>query len=355
MADVAQLSGWARVRGHVGMRALYVLATRAGRLQGGAQILVRRIRGLGDIGYIAYGPLVFSSVSRPEALHEVLADQLLELGRTRLRMLVVQPPDGAEHSSAALLRRGFRPSRANIAPAATLRVDLEVSEDELRRKLSRRLRTWTNQWPARGVTTRVASREDLPLLADLLAKTAEHQGFSAFDRQYLTGMYEELAPTGDCVAFVGEAAGRPVAMDIWTCCGGVLKLRLVGLDRGSEAANLNVPGAIRWAAMRWARDNGCRALDFGGIRDSSLHVLARGGPVDVEALDGPDRYKARFGGTLHRYPQPVELISSPVLRTGYDVARGSEVGRRLIEVAQRSIRTGRTHVPRPRRDDEGDP
>ena len=354
-ADVAQLSGWARLRSQVGMRPLYVFATQADSLVGGAQVLVRHVRGLGSLGYIPYGPLVLRSASDPDSLDELLADRLLELGRGRLRMLFVQPPEGAEHSAEALLSRGFRPSQANIAPAATLRVDLQVDAEELRRRLSRRLRTWTNQWPARGVTIRVAGRDDIPLFADLLARTAEHQGFSTFDLQYLTRMYEELAPAGNLIAFIGEAAGRPVCMDIWTGCGGILKLRLVGLDRGSEAANLNVPGAIRWAAMRWARDNGYRALDFGGIRESSLRTLSRGGPLDVESLDGPDRYKVRFGATLHRYPQPVEVISSPVLQAGYDILRGSEVGRRLLEVTHRSIRTGRIHLSRPRRDDEGTP
>jgi hypothetical protein len=341
-SDVAQLSGWARLRALVGIRALYVFAREDDGLVGGAQVLLRALPRVGDIGYLPYGPVVSPSSAEPERVHEVLADELARLGHRRLRMLFVQPPEGGERSTEALRRRGFRPSRANIAPAASLRVDLEVDEAELRRNLSRRLRTWTNQWEARGVTVRLGGREDLPLLGGLLANTAEHQGFPPFGVDYLARMDEELAPSGNLVTFVGEAAGRPVAMDVLTGCGGVLKLRLVGLDRGNEAVRLNVAGAVRWTAMRWAKASGYRYFDFGGIRESTMQALVTGGPIDVESLDSPDRYKIRFGGQPYRYPDPVELIPSPAVRASYDLMQGSRTGRAVLAFAQDVIRTGRS-------------
>jgi hypothetical protein len=325
----------------VGIRALYVFALQGEGLVGGAQVLLRALPRLGDLGYVPYGPVVSASSAEPEHVHEALAHELDCLGRRRLRMLFVQPPEGGERSTEALRRRGFRPSRANIAPAASLRVDLQVDEAELRRNLSRRLRTWANQWEARGVTVRRGGREDLPLLGELLASTAEHQGFPAFGVDYLARMDEVLSPTGNLVTFVGEAAGRPVAMDVLTGCGGVLKLRLVGLDRGNEAVRLNVAGAVRWTAMRWAKANGYRYFDFGGLRESTMQALAAGGPLDVESLDSPDRYKIRFGGQPYRYPDPVELIPSPALRASYDLMQGARGGRAALAFAQMFIRTGR--------------
>lgn len=339
-ADVAQLSGWARVRARAGFRPLYVLAERDGRLAGGAQVLVRRLPGVGAVGYVPYGPLVAACISDPHAVQQELADGLAHLGRRHLRVLFVQPPLGAESSSQELMARGFRPSESNIAPAASVRVDLGVDERQLRRNLSRRLQTWTNQWEARGVTVRRGSEEDLPLLARLLADTAAHQGFTPFSIDYLTTMHRELSPGGHIAVFIGEAAGRPVAMDVLTGCGETVKVRLVGLDRLSEAVRLNVPGAIRWAAMRWARENGYRWFDFGGLRESSMRALEAVGPPDLEAIDGPDRYKVRFGGVPYRYPQPVELISSTAVRVGYDLVRRSGRGRRLLARAQRATRAG---------------
>jgi lipid II:glycine glycyltransferase (peptidoglycan interpeptide bridge formation enzyme) len=346
-ADVAQLSGWTRVRALAGYRAMYLLVDHGDRLAGGAQVLVRRIPGFGALGYVPYGPLVAPSAREPVAVEERLADALAQLARSRFRMLFVQPPEGCEHTSEALLARGFRHSEADIAPAASLHVDLGVDEAQLRRNLSKRLRTWTNAWESRGVMVRQGGEDDLPLLARLLAETAEYQGFTPFGLDYLRAMYRELAPAGHLVVFIGEASGRPVAMMLLTGCGAVLKTRLVGLDRSDEARRLNVPAAVDWTAMKWAKHNGYLWFDFGGLLPSSVPALLTGGPVDMDALAGPDRYKARFGGQVFRYPPPVELIPSPVVRASYDLARRSPAGRKLVAWAQRMARSGAATRTRP--------
>jgi lipid II:glycine glycyltransferase (peptidoglycan interpeptide bridge formation enzyme) len=340
-ADVAQLSGWARLREQAGYRADYVFVHQGGRLAGGAQALVRRVAGV-DVGaYISNGPLVSPTAEGP-AVRDAVADGVALVGH-RCRMLFVQPL--GNDMSEALLERRFRASDAGIAPSASLRVDLTVDETELRRKLSKRLRTWTNAWEDRGVTVRLGVEEDLPLLARLLAETGRHQGFVPFSVDYLTTMYRELSPGGHLVCFVGETAGRAVAMTLLTACGGTLKVRLLGFDRAEETSRLNVPAAIYWTAMKWGKAQGFRWLDFGGVLDESLPVLLAEGPVDVEALAGQDKYKLRFGGEVVRFPPPVEMIRSPVVRAAYDLARRTTAGRAVVARAKTFARAGRAAGP----------
>ncbi len=338
--DVAQLSAWTRIRGLAGYTGMHVLAFDNGHLVGGAQILLRRVHGLGALGYVPYGPLVSPAAADPDGIHDLLSDALAHLGRRRFRALFVQPPESAERASQALLQRGFRNSDAEVAPAATLRIDLHLSEAELRRNLSKRLRTWTNSWEERGVTVRLGGEGDLRLLAELLADTAEHQGFTPFGLDYLSAMHRELASAGHLRFFVGEVDGHPLAMTVFTACGSAVRVRLLGLDRSDEGRRLNVPGAVYWTAMRWAKDAGYRWFDFGGVYPSSLPALRSGRRSDLDALSGPDRFKARFGGQPFEYPPPVELISSPVLRAGYDLARRSAAGRHVVLWAQQRSRSG---------------
>ena len=338
-ADVAQLSGWGRLRRLAGYTPLYVLAYERERIVGGVQVLVRSLPLLHSLGYAPYGPMVFEHAERPDEIYSLLADALRDLVTDRLRILFVQPPMGGQPLTRALVERGFRPSDAGISPSVSLRADLDVGAEELRRNLSKRMRRRTNQWARSGVAVRVGEVGDLSTLAELTRATGEHHGFAGFDLDYLTTMYRELTPGGHLVFFVGEVEGRPVAIQLCTGAGGVLTARLTGFDRSHPGTHLRVPAATIWAAMQWGRQNGYRWFDFGGIEEQSAAVLEAGRPI--QEMASFDQVKTDFGGQLVRYPQAVEFFASPLTRRGYDLARRSTAGSALLGAARRLARAGR--------------
>ena len=341
-SDVAQLSPWARIRSSAGFSPLYTFVSVDGELVAGAQVLVRRIPLVGSVGYLSYGPVIADGLAdRPGVCADVCRGVHTLMAKGHMRLLFVQPPVGGEDASAGLAALGFRPSDAGIAPPASLRIDLTSSQDELRGRLNKRLRTWTTRWAERGVTVRVGGDEDLPLLADLLARSAEHQGFEPIALDYLRQQYGELAPEGNAVLFVGEVHDKPVAVDLFTACGGVLRDRLIGLDRDSEASNLSVPGAIKWNALLWAKENGFRWFDFGGVRIDVARTLIAGQPLDQDTVTGSDRFKLSFGGEAYVLPLAVELARPRQLFRPYDLARRSERGRALLGTIRRRLRGGR--------------
>ncbi|HEY2207425.1 MAG TPA: GNAT family N-acetyltransferase [Pseudonocardia sp.] len=341
-SDVAQLSAWADLRELADYHPLYVLASSGPELLGGAVLLARRIRGVGRVSYLPYGPVLAADLGGARnAVRERVADTLATIGRSQLAMFV-QPPDGGEDISLSLLQRGFRFSQAGIAPAATMRVDLTQSEADLKAALNRRLRTWTRQWPQRGVKVRVGDERDIPTLARLAASTASYQGFTPFPEAYLEELYAELAADDHVVLLIGELAGAPVAAELMTGIGGVLKSRITGLDRSSaEASKLNVASAMIWEAICWGKASGYRAFDFGGLRPESVRVLRGGGTVHPEDLAGPDMFKTKFGGEVWTYPPAVELIHARTVRTGYDLLRRGDGGQRLLTAVRESLRGGR--------------
>ncbi len=338
-SDVSQLSAWASVRRTAGFTPLYVFFHGGGQLVAGAQILRRRLPVLGFIGYLPYGPLIVPNVPREPVCHS-LSDALRGMVGRSLRILFVQPPDGAQDISAELQRRGFRPSDAGVAPSASLRIDLGPDEVQLRAHLNKTLRGWTSRWAGRGVNVRIGDEKDIGLLARLLASSAGHQGFEPLSEEYLGILYRQLASKGHVKIFVGEISGAPVAARLYTACGGVLKLRLVGMDRSSAASRLSVPAAVEWEAIRWAKLNGFTWFDSGGISEESASLLLAGKAEGPSTLNGPDWFKASFGGTPYQYPVPVEMIRSPVVRTAYDFFRRSNTGRKALNQSQRLLRRG---------------
>lgn len=348
--DVTQFSTWARLRGMVGFAPLYVLAYRAAELVGGAQIMTRRVPLLGTVGYLPYGPLVTpDALSSREVSPDVnpdvrsaLADALAVLCRRRLRILIVQPPEGAEEMSGELLRRGFRPSSAGIAPTGSIRIDLTADLAEIRSRFGKRLKSWTNRWNSRGVTVRIGDERDIPLLVDLMATSSQHQGYQPLPAEYVATMYRELAATGHAALFVGAVNGVPVAADLVTGCGDMIRGRLSGFDRCTEAARLSVPAAIRWEIIQWAKATGYHWLDFGGLHPETLDALLAGDNRDADSWPAADQPKLTFGGTAYRYPTPVEMIRPAPLRMAYDLAWRSATGRRMFTAARSVFRGSRS-------------
>jgi hypothetical protein len=343
--DVNQLSAWARVRAVVGYRATYVFARDGDRLVGGAQVLLRRFRPGLVLAYVPSGPVVAQGLRDRAEVVCALADALDSVAGRR-GALFVQPPDDGDDCSRALLERGFRASDAGISPPGTLRLDLTQSEDELRAGLGRRLRYWTTRWPQRGVRVRHGGQEDVGLLVELMTLTARRHEYAPLPRGYVETFYRELAPGGHAVLFVGEVDGRPVAADLLTGCGGVLKGRLGGFDRAGDTGRLSVPGAVRWEAIRWARAQGYHWFDFGGIDAGMLRDLMGGAERDEERWPSADRAKLSFGGQPFAYPQAVELVRPRPLRTAYDIARGSDRGRAMLEAASQRLRGAHGRVGR---------
>jgi lipid II:glycine glycyltransferase (peptidoglycan interpeptide bridge formation enzyme) len=341
-SDVAQLSAWATIRRRAGYQPLYLLASSGDTVLGGAALLRRRLRGLGWIGYLPYGPVLADWLGELRApVRKELADALAAVARSHVA-LFVQPPDGGDDVTVDLLHRGFRFSQAGIAPAATMRVNLGQSEAELRARLSRRLRTWTRRWPQRGVKVRVGDERDVAVLARLAASTASYQGFTPFPQDYLEATYDGLADGGHAVLLIGEVNGEAVASELLTGSGGVLKSRITGFDRSSvEAGKLNVASAMIWEAISWGKANGYSWYDFGGLRPESVRALRAAGADGQQELAGPDQFKTKFGGEVFTYPPAVELIKSRSIRLGYDLARRGEGGRRLLSMVRETLRGGR--------------
>jgi lipid II:glycine glycyltransferase (peptidoglycan interpeptide bridge formation enzyme) len=339
--DVAQLSAWATIRRGAGFRPLYLFAHQDGRLVGGALVLERRLPVIGHIGYVLNGPVVSAAVPRDPVVERVCAE-MGRLARTRLRALFVQPPVDAADISGALLREGFRHGESGIAPIASIRVDLRRDVESLRRGLTRSNRRRTRKWTERGVDVRVGSAEDVPLLAELLARSAAHQHFEPLSPDYIQTLHRELDAGRHAALFVAELDGTPVATLLCTLCGGVVKQRLAGMDRSDRARREGVAAATRWHAMMWAKENHYHFYDFGGISASAARILLGGEPEAATRLTGPEVFKASFGGEVFRYPEPVESIPSPLLRFAYDIVRRTRVGSRFVGLVKRALRGGRT-------------
>jgi lipid II:glycine glycyltransferase (peptidoglycan interpeptide bridge formation enzyme) len=345
--DVTQLGAWGTVRSMVGYRTVYLLAYADDRLVGGALVLRKRVAGLISVGYLPYGPVIDPAAQNRSRVTGALVEALSTLTRSH-SMIFVQPPEGAEDVSDALLTEGFRPSGAGIAPAGSYRLDLTRPLEEIRGGFSKRLKSWTNRWAAKGVTVRQGDLSDLPLLLELMEFTAARQHFTPPSLEYVSAMYRLLSAGGHAALFIGEVHGKAVSADLVTVAAGMVRGRLGGFDGGGEAGKLSVPAAVRWEIIKWAKDRGERYLDFGGLPEQMLHDMIDLGVHSSEDWPSAQRGKLAFNGTAFRYPMPVEYVRSPLVRRLYDFALEHPVGNRAVTFAKNLLR-GNHGIKHPQR------
>jgi hypothetical protein len=128
-------------------------------------------------------------------------------------MLFIQPHFDGSRMSDELLELGFRPSEADIAPTATLRIDLSLDLQDIHAGMKRKLRKWSRRWPRCGVTVRTGGKADIPLLADLIAKSAAFQNYQPLSQEYIEHLYQPNTPSN---VLVIRAIGFPLGLIIRT-------------------------------------------------------------------------------------------------------------------------------------------
>ena len=253
----------------------------------------RLVPGLGPVAYLPLGPVLAPGAHRVEAM-DAVCDAIADLARHRFAATFVQPMTGDQGVSDRLLRRGFRRSAAGIAPVASIAVDVAEPYAGLRSGTRSSIKRAARE----GVQVRRADATDLPLVAGLLAETAEHHHFSAASLEHLQGLHEALAPGGHLQIFLAERDGTPLAADVLTGSGGVLTLRLTGMRRDPETRKIGASGAVaveddalgpgqrlRHRRSRWHPPDGrrrpahraCRSGGAGGRPDLLQGVVRRRG------------------------------------------------------------------------------
>jgi lipid II:glycine glycyltransferase (peptidoglycan interpeptide bridge formation enzyme) len=335
--EITQTTPWARVRGRLGFEARTLLLRDSDHLIGGVQILLRRVASVGTIGYVPYGPLL--APGQPREACDCLVSGLRAHMPRRASALFVQPPLQGGAIVDALQAAAFRASDANVAPPASARVDL-ATHDPAARPASKHRRRLLKLWAARGVTVRAAALEDVEEFAGLHRHAAMRHGFEPLPFAYLHAMVEELMPRGMARLMIGEVAGRPIAGQLLTICGPVVTERVGGFRLTPESAPLRVPAAVSWAGMAWAKAQGARWYDVGGVTVDDARRVLDGGWAALDAEHRTRPFKFMFGARPFVYPPAVELVQGRFSRAAYDTLQRGGMGRRVVASVRNRLRRG---------------
>lgn len=295
--ELLQSALWARFKERFGWRTHAVRWLAAGA--GGTLLTLARATPFGALVY-APGGLPLPGDGSGPALLDQLAPHLAEraVRPTLVRYDLAWPaPDGggAPLGGAGRLRR----APVDVQPTSTVIVDLAAPEEQLLARMKAKTRYNIRLAGRRGVSVAVKMAADArgAALAEwcrLYRSTAARHHITAHDERYFATLFalaaETVRPEPELYLLSASHGGEPIGGIIVSLCGSMARY----LYGASTLRHRSLMGnyALQWAAMRLARDRGCRSYDLYGISPSADadHPWA-----------GLYRFKTGFGGSIvHR-------------------------------------------------------
>ena len=317
-----QQSAWGHFRSRWGWRAARIGLESAGQLVGAAQLLFRSLPAGRSFAYIPRGP-VLQDPDDAQLLVELL-DAVHDYCRSQGALLLAVEPNWACESlqkshppEAGLADRlvprlealGFREGVTDVQPSATLMVDLRPSEEEILAQMHSKWRYNIRLSGRKGVGVRVGDRRDFATYHRLSETTGDRNEFGTRPEGYYEEAWAAYQPHSRL--FIAKYEDDPLAAII-VVKSGKMATYLYGAS-SNEERNRMPNHALQWAAMQWAKAEGCDWYDFWGIPpeiplDGEVDEYGEGG------LWGVFRFKQGFGGQVVKYPGPLD---HPYSRLGY--------------------------------------
>ncbi len=263
-----------------------------------------------SIGYIPRGP-VWAPNDRDAIGH--LWARVDEMAQRRKTLTIIVEPDRPlpEQTDRGVLTPGPDP----IQPARSVKIDL-LDDQSLIDQMHPKTRYNVRLAVRRGVVTRVAeqSEESAAQFYEMLQDTASRNEFVVHAVDYYREFLRIFADDA-CLLFA-EIDGKPVAGAI-AAVFGEEGIYMYGASSTQQRAH-GAAFLLQHEAMRWARSRGARRYDLWGIPEYDPESSVNESGDRLAASSGNDRrglyeFKTRFGGTVVRYPPPIERVYHPFL------------------------------------------
>jgi lipid II:glycine glycyltransferase (peptidoglycan interpeptide bridge formation enzyme) len=243
-----------------------------------------------------------------------LLDAAQEMARrTRAVFLRCSPgvPADDQRLHAALVRRGFvrLPEDWTLwnAPRVVMDLDLRPDETALKRAMRESTRLSLTRVQKHGGRVELdVSEAGVARLHRLLVAAGRRKGYPVRDLGFFQTLRRQYLVGGDGCLALACHGDRDLAGVLAVRFGRRAYLLYAAIDSSEQARKLRAGTAAHWALIRWARDAGCEALDWGST--------GTGFPPCQGSLGyGIYEFKRGFGCTVIRLPGYYDLVFRPHL------------------------------------------
>ena len=202
------------------------------------------------------------------------------------------PDNAGQAARSDLKRRGWVYSLDQIQFQNTVLIDLSASEEEMLARMKPKTRYNVRLAEKKGVSLRVGTLEDFPMLYKMYAETSVRDGFVIRDEEYYKtawGIFMRSSGLPSAVPLIAEVNGETVAA-IFLFMFAERAYYVYGMSRNLHREKMPTY-LLQWEAMKLAKAGGCTAYDLWGapeIFDES------------DSMWGVYRFKEGLGGEVVR-------------------------------------------------------
>lgn len=259
-----------------------------------AQVRVMRFGPFGGVAYVRWGPCVRRKGETwdREAFRRAICDLALEFVQrqrlvVRLVPNVLQEDPEAQEARQILATAGFT-AGGHLSTYRTLRVDLTLPLDQIRKRFDGKWRNQLNAAERQDLTVSIGSRPDCFMRFCLLYEEmmARKRFETTVDVKAFARMQEELDPRQKMYIALAEQDGRLHAGVVATGLGET-GIYLLGAT-GQEGLKSKASYLLQWEILKQLKSAGCRFYDLGGINPESnpgvYHFKVGMGGVEVRQL-----------------------------------------------------------------------
>jgi peptidoglycan pentaglycine glycine transferase (the first glycine) len=305
-----QTSLWGLAKLTAGYRVQRFSLDDGNAIVGGAQLLIRHLPLGGSVAYVPLGPVL--GPSSDELIEKLVARIHVIAKQQKITYLAVQAPRGQEALTAKLQSLGFSSSLVDVAPNASVLLDLSQDLDILLSNMHKTTRYDIRAAQRKGITVRQGSQDDLEILRRLLLSTAKRQQFRTLNEKYLSQVWRLFSLGQHIKMFVAEFDGQPVAAVVVMAFGDTATYWKGGWS--GQHGNRYPNEVLQWTAIQWAKAQGYRYYDFGGIPRALAKAVLAGESVRKQGNYNVGFYKLGFGGQVELFPQALGYVYNPLLR-----------------------------------------
>jgi lipid II:glycine glycyltransferase (peptidoglycan interpeptide bridge formation enzyme) len=191
---------------------------------------------------------------------------------------------------------GFKAGAQPIQPRQTIVLSLLGTEEEWLERMKQKTRY--NIRLAEKKEIQIVESDRVDVFNELMHATGERDAFGIHEDTYYQRAYDLFKPDGLCTLLLAMYGDAPLA-GLMIFKQGKRAWYLYGASNDHER-NRMPTYLLQWAAMQWAKRQGCEEYDLWGIPDAAEEILEKDFTSRNDGLWGVYRFKRGYGGEIKR-------------------------------------------------------